>query len=183
MRMSVPLSRRWVAKLWRSVCTVTCLAAPAAAQAERQAACNTCQTPRVLTNLEAWIRRRLRLYLWRQWRNGRMAPTASRNCGAVACRSSTRRLPPARRPGSGACQDIRRSNRRCAIRLRRPRSPPPLYSCPSLTRSNRQVRDPYARWWGRGGTARCPPIPINPLSFTHAIPSTRTSIRRSRSNP
>src|SRR5580700_9984917 len=27
-----------------------------------------CQTPRVLTNLEAWLRRRLRLYLWRQWR-------------------------------------------------------------------------------------------------------------------
>jgi Group II intron, maturase-specific domain len=24
-----------------------------------------CQTPRVLTNLEAWIRRRLRSYLWR----------------------------------------------------------------------------------------------------------------------
>jgi RNA-directed DNA polymerase len=29
-----------------------------------------CQTPRVLTNLEAWIRRRLRSYLWRQWKNG-----------------------------------------------------------------------------------------------------------------
>ena len=29
-----------------------------------------CQTPRVLTDLEAWIRRRLRLYLWRQWKNG-----------------------------------------------------------------------------------------------------------------
>src|SRR5918995_5653677 len=29
-----------------------------------------CQTPRVLTNLEAWIRRRLRLYLGRQWQNG-----------------------------------------------------------------------------------------------------------------
>jgi RNA-directed DNA polymerase len=28
-----------------------------------------CQTPRVLTNLEAWIRRRLRMYLWRQWQN------------------------------------------------------------------------------------------------------------------
>ena len=26
--------------------------------------------PRVLTNLEAWIRRRLRSYLWRQWQNG-----------------------------------------------------------------------------------------------------------------
>ena len=29
-----------------------------------------CQTPRVLINLEAWIRRRLRMYLWRQWKNG-----------------------------------------------------------------------------------------------------------------
>src|SRR6266446_10578003 len=40
------------------------------------------------------------------------------------------------------------------------RSAPTL--CPSLTRSNRRGTDPYARWWGRGGTARCPPIPINP---------------------
>src|SRR4029077_5593116 len=29
-----------------------------------------CQTPRVLTNLEAWIRRRLRAYLWGQWEKG-----------------------------------------------------------------------------------------------------------------
>ena len=29
-----------------------------------------CQTPIVLTKLEAWIRRRLRMYLWRQWKNG-----------------------------------------------------------------------------------------------------------------
>jgi hypothetical protein len=29
-----------------------------------------CQTPRVLSNVEAWIRRRLRSYLWRQWQNG-----------------------------------------------------------------------------------------------------------------
>ncbi len=29
-----------------------------------------CQTPRVLTKLEARIRRRLRMYLWRQWHNG-----------------------------------------------------------------------------------------------------------------
>jgi RNA-directed DNA polymerase len=29
-----------------------------------------CQTPRVLTALEARIRRRLRMYLWRQWQNG-----------------------------------------------------------------------------------------------------------------
>ena len=30
-----------------------------------------CQTPRVLSNLDAWIRRRLRMYLWRQWQSGR----------------------------------------------------------------------------------------------------------------
>src|SRR4029077_3256732 len=40
------------------------------------------------------------------------------------------------------------------------RSPPTPCRCPSLTRSNRRGTDPYARWWGRGGTARCPPIPI-----------------------
>src|SRR5260370_32760406 len=32
-------------------------------------------------------------------------------------------------------------------------------SAPSLTWSNRRGTDPYARWWGRGGAARCPPYP------------------------
>src|SRR5438874_5159194 len=40
------------------------------------------------------------------------------------------------------------------------RSPPTPCLCPSLTQSNRRGTDPYARWWGRGGIARCPPIPI-----------------------
>ena len=40
-----------------------------------------CQTPRVLTNLEAWIRRRLRMYLWRQWRNGHKRFTELRSLG------------------------------------------------------------------------------------------------------
>ena len=44
MRTSAPLSSRWVANVCRSVCTVTCLLRPAAAQAERQAACNTLGT-------------------------------------------------------------------------------------------------------------------------------------------
>jgi RNA-directed DNA polymerase len=30
-----------------------------------------CQTPMVLSKLDSWIRQRLRMYLWRQWRNGR----------------------------------------------------------------------------------------------------------------
>src|SRR5512135_3200898 len=29
-----------------------------------------CQTAIVLRNLDAWIRRRLRMYIWRQWKNG-----------------------------------------------------------------------------------------------------------------
>ena len=45
--------------------------------------------------------------------------------------------------------------------FRRPRSSPPLCFCSSLTRSNRRGTDPYARWCGRGGAARRPPIPIN----------------------
>ena len=54
-----------------------------------------CQTPRVLTNLEAWIRRRLRSYLWRQWHNGRNRFTELRRRGvpkflaAVAAGSPT----------------------------------------------------------------------------------------------
>jgi hypothetical protein len=43
-----------------------------------------CQTPSVLTILEARIRRRLRLYLWRQWRTGQTAPWCGR--GGVARR-------------------------------------------------------------------------------------------------
>lgn len=44
MRTSAPFSRRWVANVCRSVCTVTDLLKPAAVQAERQAACSTLGT-------------------------------------------------------------------------------------------------------------------------------------------
>ena len=40
------------------------------------------------------------------------------------------------------------------------RSSPNLCARPSLTQSNRRGTDPYARWCGRGGVARRPPIPI-----------------------
>src|SRR5580698_8624998 len=49
-----------------------------------------CQTPRVLTNLEAWIRRRLRSYLWRQWANGpnRFKELRQRYCATIWMRKS-----------------------------------------------------------------------------------------------
>src|SRR6185312_15104187 len=40
-RMSAPFSARWLAKLCRSVCTVTCLSRLAAMWGERHAACRT----------------------------------------------------------------------------------------------------------------------------------------------
>src|SRR6516165_7519717 len=49
--------------------------------------------------------------------NGKTALTASKNYDSVAYQSSTRRLLPARRPVSGACPDIRPSNRLCATRI------------------------------------------------------------------
>src|SRR5271157_2113971 len=45
------------------------------------------------------------------------------------------------------------------FRLDRPSSVGGLVN--RLTRSNRRGTDPYARWCGRGGAARLPPIPIN----------------------
>src|SRR3954467_7884162 len=70
-----------------------------------------CQTPRVLTNLEAWTRRRCaRIF----GGSGGMGTTASKNCAAMAYRSSGQRLPPVHRPDTGACQDIRPSKRPCA---------------------------------------------------------------------
>jgi hypothetical protein len=70
-----------------------------------------CQTPRVLSNLEAWIRRILRSYLCG---SGRTGPIASKNCAVVAYQSSLQRSPPVRRRGSGACQDTGRFNKHCA---------------------------------------------------------------------
>jgi len=72
------------------------------------------QTPRVLTNLEAWIRRRLRTYLWRQWQNGPNRFKELRQRGLPKFHAA---VAAARRLVSGACPDIRPSNRRCATRI------------------------------------------------------------------
>lgn len=118
-----------------------------------------CQTPRVLTNLEAWIRRRLRLYLWRQWRNGHNRFTELRRLGIAKFAASV---------AAGSATGLWRMSGHPAVQhaLRYhvfdfSWSPPNLHACAGLTRSNRRGTDPYARWYGRGGVARRPPIPIN----------------------
>lgn len=89
-----------------------------------------------------------------------------------AFRSSLLRSLRAHRRGSGECQGIRRYNRHCATTS----STLSVYS-DSILRVEAQpgrtavVRDPYARWCGRGGAVRRPPIPINPISNQpHFIP-------------
>jgi hypothetical protein len=93
------------------------------------------QTPRVLTNLEAWIRRRLRSYFWRRWQNGHNRQrTAPSRRTEVQC-SGRRRfvdgvLAHVRTPGgpTGPLQPL----------FRLAPSPPTPCLCPSLTRSNRR---------------------------------------------
>src|SRR6266478_2096951 len=86
-----------------------------------------CQTPRVLTNLEAWIRRRLRSYLWRQWQNGHNRFNELRRRGVPKFNAA---VPPVRRRGSGKCPDTRRSNRPCATTISTPSVSPDSMSLP-----------------------------------------------------
>ena len=126
-----------------------------------------CQTPRVLTNLEAWIRRKI----------------AFVSLAAVANQAKPLRgVTPSRRskgPGGGrgwlanrALAHVRTSGGPTspAQRLFRvARSSPNLCARRKLNRSNRRGTDPYARWCGRGGVVRRPPIPI--MAGHQAFPS------------
>lgn len=101
-----------------------------------------CQTPRVLTNLEVWIRRRLRMYLWRQCGNGHNRFKELRRRGvpkfgaAVAAGSPTGFW---RMSGHPAVQQALRNQ--TSSRSVFPVSSP----CPSLIRSKRRGKDPNAR--------------------------------------
>src|SRR5262249_53687885 len=118
-----------------------------------------CRTPRVLISLEAWIRRRLRMYLWRQWKNGHNRFKELRRRGiarflaAVAAGSPTGFL---RMSGHPPVQTALRNNDFNYLGL--PRID--IASCSSAW-TNRRGTDPYARWCGRGGAVRLPPIPIS----------------------
>ena len=47
-----------------------------------------CQTPRVLHNLQAWTRRRLRMVVWRQWKTGRNRYAQLRRLGVPHFRAA-----------------------------------------------------------------------------------------------
>ena len=111
------------------------------------------------TELDAWIRRRLRMYIWRQWKNGRIGMDAPPRRVPLprgrCCRGKVWVL------AHGSPCDGAASHAQRLLRLDRPSSVGGIAD--RLIRSNRRGTDPYARWCGRGGAARLPPIPINPL--------------------
>ena len=139
-----------------------------------------CQTPIVLRNLDAWIRRRLRMYIWRQWKNGRTRFTQLRRLGVSHFHAAV---------AAGSGSGFWRMARHVTVQQALPNAYFDSIGLPRLggtanrlTRSNRRGTDPYARWCGRGGAARLPPIPIfgqvapkSMLNDASAFPDSRRS--------
>jgi hypothetical protein len=99
--------------------------------------------------------------------SGRTGPSASRSCAAEAFRNSLPRSLPVRRRDSGACQDTRRFRKHCATTSSTLSAyPDSILHHEAQPNRTAEVRDPYARWCGRGGAARHPPIPIFEVSPT-----------------
>src|SRR5262249_36504376 len=99
--------------------------------------------------------------------SGGQGGTALLNYDVTACLCLGRREPPAHPQGRGACPVTPRANRRGATRTSA-RSAFLAWLVPrTLNRIEPPCTDPYARWCGRGGAARLPPIPIN-LFFERA---------------
>jgi len=86
-------------------------------------------------------------------------------CGR--CRFTDRALSYVRAP-SGA-------NGTAQPRLRRSRPAPPPCRPLKLNPIEPPCTDPYARWCGRGGAARCPPIPIKICFANHPLPAQQGS--------
>ena len=115
-----------------------------------------CETPEVLIALTRWVRLRLRAALWRQWktpRRRRAALIALRSLGGTAQYGRQRPWPLVHRPEQGPlCWAFQR-----LLQIAR---------SPNLDRNalaqllEPPCTDPYARWCGRGGAERLPPIPI-----------------------
>ena len=116
-----------------------------------------CETPEVLIALTRWVRLRLRAALWRQWktpRRRRAALIANWGLG-VGCKEHGRQRPrslvsrPQQSPLHRALQ--------CLLQIARS---PILVPSVLAQLLEPPCTDPYARWCGRGGAARLPPIPI-----------------------
>jgi RNA-directed DNA polymerase len=117
-----------------------------------------CQTPQALTNLEAWIRRRLRSYLWRQWGNGPNRFKELRRRGVTKFRAAVAAGSPTgfwRMSGHRAVQAALRNHHFDSLDL--PRLYVPVSAC--LTRSNRRGTRSVCPVVWEGRRCEAPPYP------------------------
>jgi Group II intron, maturase-specific domain len=115
-----------------------------------------CETPRVLVYLTSWVRARLRVALWRQWKTPVVVGQFSWNWAYVQNWRATR-------PAAAAVPGTSPTPRPYPSRFPRPilnRSVSRIWRMSvSVTISN-PCTDPYARWCGRGQRATAAPMPI-----------------------
>ncbi|CAH2394365.1 RNA-directed DNA polymerase (Reverse transcriptase) [Mesorhizobium ventifaucium] len=126
-----------------------------------------CQTPRVLTNLEAWIRRRLRMYLWRQCGNGHNRFKELRHRGVPKFSAAAAAGSPT---GFWRMSGHRRSNRPCATITSSLSASLGSMSLPKLNPIEPPWYGPVCPVVWEGGVARRPPIPnLQSLKWRHAL--------------
>ena len=85
-------------------------------------------------------------------------------------------LPPARRPDSGACQDIRRSNRPCVTPISTPSVSPDSVSLPQLNSIEPPWYGPVCPLVGEGRHREVSPYPDQSLLWVYDL-GRKTRIR------
>jgi hypothetical protein len=112
-----------------------------------------CETPEVLIALTRWVRLRLRAALWRQWKTPSCSADRTASLGGTAQYGRKRPWPLEHRTEqSPLCWAFQR-----LLQIARSSNPGRCALAQSL---EPPCTDPYARWCGRGGAERLPPIPI-----------------------
>ena len=114
-----------------------------------------CEDPFVLLRLDQWTRRRLRAVVWKHWKHGRTRFAALRRRGVsktLAAKTAS--------SAHGGSVSARRSASRCPTLSSTGSASHPSPQAMPLDSVEPPCTDPYARWCGRGGAARLPPIPI-----------------------
>jgi RNA-directed DNA polymerase len=105
-----------------------------------------CQTPYVLRNLDYWTRRRLRSFLWKQWKRGsvRFAELTQRGVDAeLAAQTAGSAHGPWRLAESPGLHIALPNAYFASLGI------PQLFGTQSLNPPNRSIRDPYVRWCDR----------------------------------
>jgi RNA-directed DNA polymerase len=131
------------------------------------------EAPSVFKELDSWIRRRRRGYLWKQWGRRRYRALRRRGVSRALAWNTVK-----------SAQGPWRFSRSPALAIALPGSYFAGLGLPRLSRGshrgrnppNRRIRDPWVRWCGRGEAVRPIPIPIR-LQKYRGLPKKICQIR------